>query len=389
MSSLPSHLNSQLPASPLRGLRPGTLAQQLMAIGTCMGLAAGTAHAEAPPERTEVQFKMLDYRETQPGADRVAVRASSLAVNTPVGDWASVAISQTIDAISGASPAYHTQRLTPLKDFRRAWTAAGTVYTPRTTFTLSAADSRESDYFSKAVSAQGTWATESKNTTLTAGYGLSSDTVRPSYGGFEDYKHVRDALVGITQVLTPRDIVQANLSHAWSQGYLTDPYKLLDERPRTRHATRLLLRWNHHLGDSDQVLRTSWRTSTDSWGVKAHTASVEWVVPVGQGWVVTPSLRAHTQTAANFYLPVDPTIAPAPPFPPDGALYYSADSRLSTFGAWTPGLRLDKRITRDWSVDVKVERYEQRGAWAWAGKSDPGLAPFRATWIQLGTIVRF
>jgi hypothetical protein len=255
--------------------------------------------------------------------------------------------------------------------------------------TATAATSDENDYHSKAGGLTGTWNSANRNTSITAGVGVSSDVIRPVYGGFEDRKLVRDALVGLTQVLTPRDIVQVTLSHTWGSGYFTDPYKLLDERPRTRHISRALLRWNHHIGGTDQTLRLSYRYSTDNWDLKSHTATLEWVSPMGGGWTLTPSLRAYSQTAARFYLPVDPKTAPAPPFPPIDALYFSADQRLSAFGAYTVGLRVDKAFNRDWAADVKFEQYQQRGGWAWAGGGDRGLAPFNATWLQLGLTKRF
>ena len=36
------------------------------------------AHAETAPERGYVTFKMLDYLDSQPGADRIRVRAPAL-----------------------------------------------------------------------------------------------------------------------------------------------------------------------------------------------------------------------------------------------------------------------------------------------------------------------
>ncbi|MBU6195154.1 MAG: DUF3570 domain-containing protein [Burkholderiales bacterium] len=363
--------------------------KRLWALGACLGLIAPAVQADTPPERAELQFKALDYRERQPGADRVDVQAATVSLFTPVGERAALLVSQTVDAISGASPAYHTQRLTPLKDFRRAWAAAGTGYFQNGSITASASTSDENDYHSKAGGLTGTWNSANRNTSLTAGVGVSSDLIRPVYGGFEDRKRVRDALVGLTQVLTRYDIVQATLSHTWGSGYFTDPYKLLDERPRTRHISRALLRWNHHIAGTDQTLRMSYRYSTDSWDLKSHTATLEWVNPLRGGWSVTPSVRAYSQTAARFYLPVDPKIAPAPPFPASDALYYSADQRLSAFGAYTAGLRVDKAFNRDWSADLKFEQYQQRGAWAWGRGGDRGLAPFSATWLQLGLTKRF
>jgi hypothetical protein len=357
-------------------------------LGACLGLLTPGSQANTPPERAEVQFKTLDYQDFQPGAQRVRVRAAAASLLAPIGERASVYVSQTVDAISGASPAYHTQLITPLKDFRRAWTAAATGYSENSSITFSTATSDENDYHSKSAGVTGTWNSRDRNTSLTAGWGVATDVIRPVYGGFEDRKLVRDALIGVTRVLSPRDIVQATLSHTWGHGYFTDPYKLLDERPRSRHVSRLLLRWNHHLKGTEQSLRWTYRYSSDSWAIQGHTLTLDWVNPVGAGWTITPSVRGHRQSAASFYLPVDPKIAPAPPFPPSNAIHFSADPRLSAFNGVTVGLRLDKSFNRDWSADLKFERYTQHNASVTRG-GDPGLARFGATWLQAGLTRRF
>ena len=97
---------------------------ELPPVGAALLAAAlalpGPAHAESPPERGLVSLKVLDYLDSQPGKDRIRVRAPSLLVVAPSnGDW-STSGTLTWDAISGASPAYHSGDLKPLTDYRRA-----------------------------------------------------------------------------------------------------------------------------------------------------------------------------------------------------------------------------------------------------------------------------
>ena len=47
------------------------------------------------------------------------------------------------------------------------------------------------------------------------------------------------------------------------------------------------------------------------------------------------------------------------------------------------------KLSADWTVDVKAERYEQRGSWRVGGQGSPGLEPFRATFVQFGVSTRF
>ena len=96
------------------------------------------------------------------------------------------------------------------------------------------------------------------------------------------------------------------------------------------------------------------------------------------GWRVPPSLRYYTQSAADFYFD--------PPFPEGFVLarQYSADTRLSAFGALTPGITIMKLLPDGWSADLKLEFYRQRSAWRLGGAGSPGLEPFSARWIQAG-----
>ena len=120
--------------------------------------------------------------------------------------------------------------------------------------------------------------------------------------------------------------------------------------------------------------------------MRANTLDAAWVQPVAEGWTVTPTLRYTTQRAARFYYdPVyDATLGA--PFPPgfSSLTNYSADQRLSAFGAATAGLRVDWQVNRQWKLDLSYSRYEQRGDWRLGGDGSPGLEPFSARWWQLG-----
>jgi hypothetical protein len=200
-------------------------------------------------------------------------------------------------------------------------------------------------------------------------------------------------MVGFTQVLSPRDIVQAVLTHARGRGYYTMPYKFVDNRPRKKDQDTLLLRWNHHLDRQAASLRLSYRYFHDSYGMTAHTAGAECVKELGGGWTLIPSLRLHTQSAADFYF--DPVYDKrfGPPFPP-GYVFTStapitADQRLSAFGAATFGIKVEKEIDANTSIDIKFEDYKQRSSWRLFGSGSPGLANLGARSIIVGVTHRW
>ncbi len=366
-----------------RGAGNGILAAAL----TLPGLQA--AQAEPQPEEGLVSFKYLHYQDSQPGSDRIMVKAPALSVLAPIGsDW-SVAAGTVLDAISGASPAFHTSALTPMRDLRRAHDVALTRYTEAGSLTLGAAYSGEPDYRSRTVSAAGTYASESKNTTWNGTLVVSNDRITPVVGAVRKaHKRVVTLAVGVTQVLSQHDLAQLLLTVARGDGYFSDPYKVFDRRPPERDSVVALVRWNHFHQASAGTSRLSYRYFHDSFGIRAHTASAEYVQPLATGWSLTPSVRLYSQNAATFYVPVDPRAAPFPTNPPRGARFFSEDQRLSAYGGGTVGLKLARSVGQ-WVLDLKAERYAQRGSWRIDGEGSAHLAPFNAMTWQLGVARRF
>lgn len=367
-----------------------TLHHSLLAAAALLPLAPGVAMAETAPQQGTLSYKYLDYQDRQPGEDRVGIKAHALALTVPLGESWSFDANAVTDAVSGASPRYHTQRLTPLEDRRNALGVGLTRYFARGSLNVGGNYSKEADYLSRSFSTTLTWFTdEGKNTALIAGAGVTRDEINPTNGIVAgERKAVVEVLAGVTQVLTPADIAQVIVRHARGSGYYSDPYKAWDERPRERNASTLLLRWNHHLDATDASVRTSYRFYTDSFGLRAHTLGLEFEQPLGAGWTVTPVLRLYSQNAASFYVPYNPGPT-GQTFPEPGARYYTQDQRLSAFGAVTAGLKLAWQVNPAWSIDAKFEAYRQRGDWALQGRGDPGLAPFDARSVQLGVTHRF
>lgn len=368
-------------------LKPGAAKGILAAALSLPGLQ--DARAEPQPEEGVVSFKYLHYQDSQPGADRIRVKAPALALLAPVGsDW-SVAAGAIVDSISGASPAYHTDALTNMRDLRRAYDLAVTRYSEDATLTLGAAHSSEPDYRSRTLSVAGTYSSESKNTTWNGTLAVSNDRITPVTGATRKaHKRTLSLAAGVTQVLSQNDLAQLLLTVVRGEGYFTDPYKTFDRRPNERDTSIALLRWNHFHPASKGTSRLSYRYYRDSFGIRAHTASAEYVQPLGSQWSVTPSLRVHTQGAADFYVPVDPLAAPFPTNPPRGARYFTEDQRLSAYGGGTLGLKLARQLG-PWQVDLKAERYAQRGSWRLDGSGSEHLAPFDAVSWQLGVARRF
>jgi hypothetical protein len=356
------------------------------------GLALpGLAVAENAPEQASLAFKYLDYRDSQPGLDRIHVTSPALELVLPIaGNWA-IHANTVSDSISGASPRYHTavSGASRFEEKRQASDISVTRYFSRGSVSVGAGRSGENDYVSRFYSLQGSVSSQDNNTTFLMGTGLSLDKINPVNAVVRnERKHSNEFMLGLTQVLTPADLAQIVITHVEGNGYYADPYKSLDRRPRQREQNVLLLRWNHHFASLGSSNRLSYRNYADSYGISSHSLEEEYVHPFGAGWKFTPSLRYYTQSAARFYY--DPVYDPRfrAPFPVGynflSKADISSDQRLSAFGAVTLGLRLEKQFADSWTIDAKWEVYQQRASWRWLGTGSPGLAKFSAHSVQVG-----
>ena len=362
----------------------------LIAAGMALPLS-NSAFAEAAPEKGIVAFKYLNYEDSQPDVERISVNAYSVSAMAPIAGTWSITTTYTNDSVSGASPEYHSHvsGASKIHENRQAVDLGVTHYLSKGSVTVGSSYSSENDYISRGYSAQASIETEDKNTTFTFGGSYTTDTINPSNDKTSFYdKRTTAGLFGITKVLTKRDIVQLNFGYSNGHGYFSDPYKSYDRRPEKRQSKTVMTRWNHHFDGTDGTTHLSYRYYTDTFGISAHTLGLEYVQPFANGWTLTPLVRYYSQTAADFYIPVDSSgISPEaiyryysdPLLPP-----VSLDQRLSAFGAFTFGIKVEKRIAKDWLFNVKYENYEQRPSWSITGGGDPGLEPLNARFIQVG-----
>jgi hypothetical protein len=371
------------------------------------GVLPQGAAAEEAPERATLEFKLLQYQDsqsvrtrypyydgTEPARlDRIRVHSPAARLVLPLGRAYAVEAGLVVDEVSGASPRYYSDvsGASRMSDRRTAVDTKLTHYRERSAYAIGLARSKENDYLSQALSLEGRWSSEDNNSTLGLSLGASSDTITPTGGGvrgvLRDTRKGNELMLSLTRAVSRNDLAQLSLGYSAGTGGFDDPYKQGDQRPRERQATTLTGRWNHFFEAVDGSLRSSWRHYNDSFGIRAQTLELQWVQPVGLQFKVSPSLRLYTQSAARFY--VDPvTDLDIYPGPGPGATYATADQRLSAFGALTLGLKGELRWA-DWSFDLKFEKYEQRSNWRLGGKGSPGIDPFHATMVQLGMAYAF
>lgn len=228
-----------------------------------------------------------------------------------------------------------------------------------------------------------------RNTTLSAGLAWSDDSVEP-IGGVpipfsplerssglawtqsSQSKHVVDLLLGVTQVLNRNTIAQLNYSRSQSDGYMTDPYKIIsvvdpttgdlapgtdpgvglylyENRPSSRTKQSLFGLLKHDFGKN--VLDASYRAMTDDWGVDSHTVDMHFRWRFSPEKFLEPHVRFYSQTAASFYHTV---LFDGQPIPQ----YATADYRLGEMSSVTMGLEFSTK-TSGGQFAARLEVYKQ------------------------------
>ncbi len=331
-----------------------------------------------------INYKYEDYSES---GGRIQVKTQGAFFAQDLGQDFHFQAEGVIDAIAGATPNGQPAPagsdqvvLTDMHDRRKAWNATLSRQFPGVNVALGYAHSLESDYLSNGLSLNTVTDFNQKNTELLVGVAGTDDRVKVFYQTPWVGKRAADAVVGVTQLLSPRTFITANLSWERATGYLSDPYKLVqkdielepgvslpftyaENRPDHRTKWVALLAWNHSIPSADGAVEATYRYFHDTYGTNAHTLELRWLQKVGRTVIIEPELRGYQQTAANFYYyqldatPILPTGgAPHPEGP-----FYSSDHRLSALRTYSYGLKVVWNATPALRLDVQLDEYVMRG----------------------------
>jgi hypothetical protein len=232
-------------------------------------------------------------------------------------------------------------------------------------------------------------------------------------GNREDWATV----LGLTQVLNKKALIEATLGYTRGDGYMANPYKtvttvfvdpaqvagvsgvltgttlaLLEKRPDERNQWTANLRYVQQVDALDAALHLDYRLFHDDWGITAHTFEADWAQPLADGWMVTPRIRYYSQDAADFYHPYLVTLqTPAGKFlgvdsqnnviraPLDSSklpAHYSSDQRLSAFGALSGGVTVSKQFAKGISLEAGAEYYTHAGSLMLGGAGEGAYADF-------------
>lgn len=202
--------------------------------------------------------------------------------------------------------------------------------------------------------------TGSSGTTSTGGAGIDWNAFRS--------KEVFDTLVGITQVVNRRTLMQLNYSIGVSNGYLTDPYKIISQvdgstgetngyltENRPDFRLRQSLYWKTVLHLPEDVIHLSYRHYWDSWKIVSDTVELNYHCRLSaSGFYLEPAVRYYSQDAAYFFRYSLPDNEPLPK-------YASADYRLAKMDSLTYTIKLAMPLAGDNELSLRYSQMRQRG----------------------------
>ena len=335
-------------------------------------------------------FKAQSWQEDN---QRVRVDSQYAQLESDLTTSTHIKVMGLIDSIAGATPTGEKPLtvgaavpLATMKERRKAWDGEISHQFSRVSVTAGFANSRESDYVSNGWSLNTVTDFNEKNTNLLLGYGRTDDKINEEKLGWtiKRPKTGDDFLVGITQLLDPNTSVSANVSYGQSNGFMSDPYKIVsttkldldpgfyytvpENRPREKNKLSVFLAANHNVEKLNGAIDASYRYYHDTFGINSHTLSLLWIQKLGEQFILQPSIRLYRQSAAKFYYPNLDSSGVITTYDPilgetgtGKAPFYSSDYRLSRMETVDLGLKLVWKIKPWVSADVAYDRYTSRG----------------------------
>ncbi|MCW1925349.1 DUF3570 domain-containing protein [Luteolibacter arcticus] len=352
-------------------------------------LLSPTLRAEGEIEIPAQEYD-YGYQLYQEDDNRIRVEAEYLRGRIELNDETAIRFQYIHDAISGASPTgvlpgsvqpFYAQ----LEDVREGILGAVSRQFGDHRAEIEFSYSSEDDYISRGVALTDTWELNQKNTTLRFGFNYLDDDVAVAGLGDQD-KNSYDLFTGVSQILGKDTMVSANLTLGYAEGYLNDPYKLVqrttviiipgpggpieipvvnvfrENRPDSRFRQVLRLGARHYFEPLDAALDGVVRFSHDDFGILSQTVQIEWRQEIGDHFQAVPFIRYYHQDAADFFTNSLDGFSGKPPTFPDGSgPNYSADYRLSSFDSISGGLRLNYQFNDHFGLSAAYERYVMGG----------------------------
>jgi hypothetical protein len=272
-----------------------------------LGCGATLQAAVLPEDRADLMYHRYE-------GGGVTVQGPSVLVRKQFGESISAAANYYVDMISSASIDVVTTA-SPYKERREQKSLSVDYLHGKSMYSLGYVNSAENDYDADTAFFSVSQDMFGDLTTVSFGFSRGWDKVGkvrdPAFTRPIDRRNYR---VGVTQVLTRNMILGFNYEAVSEQGYLQNPYRQLryltpdpnvagtgpETYPSTRTSNAASARLKYYL-PWRAALDGSYRFYTDTWGIDAHTAQLQYTHPLWKKWVFSGLYRYYTQNSADFY----------------------------------------------------------------------------------------
>lgn len=375
-----------------------------LSIATCTLLGGASQQgqaAEAVDNAWDLDSSLLYYSEAD---SRVSVSKAMAFLTGDISSDDSVNVNLVLDTMSGATPTGAVRSQTSgVTSFTGASGASSTIAGGASVDRVNFSDTRlaialkwnhslnrldtigygasisvEKDYQSYGASINYSTDSEDRLTTYTVGFASSFDQIyRKTDGTPEPLSNVEDnnifsdgerysydILLGMSKVINRKTVGQLNYTISYSDGYHTDPYKVISQvrlvedtetgqytwaeleryyegRPDSRLRQSIFSSVAHQYGESGETVHFAYRYYNDDWDIASHTFELSHRKPTGESSYIEPHFRYYSQSAAEFFMHsiIDDGINPV-----EIPEYASADYRLDEGIGLTLGLEYGQRL---------------------------------------------
>jgi hypothetical protein len=311
------------------------------------GLAASQA-AVLPEDRADIMY----HRYSGGG---ITIEGPSVLVRKKFGESFAATANYYVDAITSASIDVVVSGASEYKERREQKSLALEYLRGKATYSASYTLSQENDYKAQTASLSVSQDMFGDLTTVSFGYSQGKDEVGSSVdAGFAQEIERRNYRVGVTQVLM---LLSMNFETVTEQGYLQNPYRFMrfvnvpgsyargpETFPKTRTGNAGSARLKYYL-PWRASLSGQYRFYTDTWGINAHTAGLEYSQPLWGRWTFSGSYRYYRQNSADFFSDL---------FPRAGFQNFMArDKETSALVSHTVGVGASYEFPVSWTTWLK------------------------------------
>ena len=273
----------------------------------------------------------------------VQVNGPSVLIRKSMGNSASIVGNYYVDHVSSASIDVVTQG-SPYKEERKQKSVGVNYLKDNVSMIIGYINSEESDYSANTANFSISQDMFGDLTTVTMGYTRGWDTVRKNgQANFSQPVTRNNYQLDISQILSKDALVGVSFETISDEGYLHNPYRsvrYLDSTnpigysyepevyPRTHTSTAVTITARYYL-PYRAAIHGEYRFYSDSWGIKANNAQLDYTHPIGKDWTFVIKYRIYSQSSADFYSDLFPRI--------DTQNFLARDKELSSLTNHTTG----------------------------------------------------